>query len=182
MSSNRFPCFCCPLTFEARQALNLHFKGVHMATRKERLKRCCGLTFTNAVALRFHRWKVHGEQAWVCLVCGVGYKKKHMLEVHMGTTHVPEPFMHCHYCGLTFQRQDRVSPHRRKCQEFKIEGRFRCGLCLASFVSRDELKDHRQAAHVVECPTCNKSCANRAQLAAHCMFKHGHRFETNIGF
>ena len=102
----------------------------------------------------------------VCGECGLIFKFKEELILHMGT-HSQKP-SRCEQCDLTFVNNVELKRH------YRTHGPLTCPICEEIFTTRDKLIAHKATKHStacaaksLSCRTCQMSFSNNVELKRH---------------
>ena len=178
--------------------MKTHLKTVHgietpKKAKKERQNaQCseCGNFYVDAIAMRKHFKRVHGEYANIfrfkCEQCGKAFKAQGGLKSHIKIVHdgIRDDFT-CDQCGKTFSSLSNVSTH---IQLVHTEGskKFPCEQCGLKCFTKAALKNHVRAVHEkirdFICPECGKGSATASALKNHiaCVHRGERNFECDV--
>ena len=127
----------------------------------------------NTKSLQNHRRERHGNETFICSVCGTSFRSKRDLESH-SISH-KEPTISCNQCDRVYNRRAFLSRHIRVVH-LKLKN-YKCDLCDKRFSSSKPLKEHKTAIHdklkPFACLMCDFKCAKYYNLNLHRERKHG---------
>ncbi|VVC98045.1 unnamed protein product [Leptidea sinapis] len=104
-------CSICNRVFNNKNALNTHFRRVHLM---ERTHKCdhCDMTFFGRNALKKHVVKHTGEKNFQCIHCMKAYGRKSTLREHL-RIHMGDKRFKCNECGQAFVQKCSWRSHMR---------------------------------------------------------------------
>ncbi|XP_050676686.1 zinc finger protein 260-like isoform X9 [Leptidea sinapis] len=104
-------CSICNRVFNNKNALNTHFRRVHLM---ERTHKCdhCDMTFFGRNALKKHVVKHTGERNFQCIHCMKAYGRKSTLREHL-RIHMGDKRFKCNECGQAFVQKCSWRSHMR---------------------------------------------------------------------
>ncbi|KAF2350853.1 Zinc finger C2H2-type [Trinorchestia longiramus] len=157
--------FCKGRTFKIIGFYNDHVENC----RNQWTCPTCGLCLRNENKFRKHQKSAHSGSdiyKFVCPEPGCGKKffERHRYDDHC-ITHESERRYQCPHCSKKFKRLRPMNEHIKD----KHNG-FRCNACEKSFISLDQLVQHRTKSHSSdfrECPECALVFANDATFVNH---------------
>uniref|UniRef100_A0A8D8KTW7 Zinc finger and BTB domain-containing protein 48 n=1 Tax=Culex pipiens TaxID=7175 RepID=A0A8D8KTW7_CULPI len=156
-------CETCGKILLSIGALRKHIAARHEA-RKLQCPTCNRIVKSDQALLKHKLWHLN-ERPFGCEQCGVWYRAKTNLNIHMAAAHGgPDPFR-CKPCQLTFRSQGQYRTHQRRVHDNrsndrKMRLRFRCALCPEVPVRKKDLEAHIAVSHRdeqypwVSCPQC----------------------------
>lgn len=100
-----------------------------------------------------------------CSICNVECGSTELLQEHK-----EDRMFICRVCTQECGNHDELELHYRS-----VHKSYKCNICLAVFVSRKDLFEHKNTIHQPEkitCETCNEKFANRHTLRNHINTKH----------
>ena len=172
-----FTCSKCPMQFDTKSRLNVHFK-CHSTELKYKCNKCDAV-FTKNGSLYFHKQNVHGIASFVCEHCAKTFKFKSKLALHVQTKHAKiEQTYVCDECGKvnfnektakdharihknigtfvcpyadcdgkTFKRVDLLNSHIRTVHS-STEKNYPCEFCQMKFKTMGYVKKHETQVHL----------------------------------
>lgn len=191
-------CSYCTAEFNSRFLLKSHEKQVHLSslTNDQQKQTKCILSKCDKCnkTLSLTRLKTHMASHLPkenqCEYCGIQYKTKRRLEMHLSThegdpfcsfcgkeftnitqkrlhekTHSDDPGLLCEICGHLFTEQRILDNHIK--QHYKA-GEYSCRICNKSFKTELELKLHEDSnTSKFPCPICRKEFHLKARVQQH---------------
>ena len=103
----------------------------------------CGKRFPDVSQLHSHQLDLQHFKDKYCYLCDKRFQKLSNFKRHNDTQHSQKRAAHlCVMCNKSFARYDNLQDH-----QLKKHSAICCRHCHLSFPSRQELKEHVQAAH-----------------------------------
>lgn len=135
-------CPACGAKFTRPSNLRRHWQSLHLRWKKAHQCSSCDRSFFSAVELRRHTAK-HEAPRPECPQCGLKFRLKSALELHIAVVHGKQRPFKCNECGISFARKSALDRHRNSVHQGK---RHSCPVCGASYSQPFDLKRHRQRA------------------------------------
>ncbi|KAL3865188.1 hypothetical protein ACJMK2_006804 [Sinanodonta woodiana] len=135
-----FKCDQCPKAFNWEADLKNH-KIIHTGLRPYVCKVCLKC-FTNPHYMKTHILNMHTgrPKAYLCDICGTGFKLKGNLLDHVRTVHATFRAFPCKQCGKAFKSKSHLIKHVSRHQPVT----FPCGQCNKVFVEEKFLEKHKK--------------------------------------
>ena len=145
-----FLCDKCDYTGKSIQALLSHQERVHLKL-KPHMCDICGKSFYRPDKLKQHIKILHNEDTdgsnqYTCDKCGISYKWKTSLRVHMETH---QKYHMCTLCEKVFIGRPAMKKHMQKEHQVsdKCENLFICSICSKELDSSMSLNNHLLSEH-----------------------------------
>ena len=167
-----YKCGFCKEVFKKTNELKFHVSVIHKGTRKKTslkdksAKEVCELCGNSYTQLKSHILQVHEkvDHQLPCPHCDVKLRNTTSLKRHIEWYHVKDP---CPDCGKIIAR---ANMRRHKAVWHDAERKFKCDVCGKSFITNQNLSDHRNI-HTGEkpykCKYCTACFASSGTHAAH---------------
>lgn len=130
----------------------------------------CKRTFKNNALLKKHYGIHDGYYRCVCLICGLGFSKNHLLKTHKLKCHrhsaASSKEMICGKCGGRFDSKIRLQKHAELCICPRADSSPQCLFCTERFKSWFQLSGHYQK-HVNRCSFCQEKLPSHAKFVEH---------------
>ena len=141
------------------------------------------MKFNRQRALRAHVSKVHlknNSESRQCEACGKVCSNKRMLDNHVEMEHAAVKKHVCPNCMRHFRDIFSLRKHQQKVCGPPVEGsdgeveRFKCSVCVLSFVTEDARRRHERRTHIDRphaCPDCDSRFGKSWHVSTYQQFK-----------
>lgn len=171
------PCPVCEKMFRRTDLIKQHMATEHPAPGPDgriRIFEChlCKSKQKTKHRLRAHMKLSHSQKNWLCSQCGMGFTRKHKLDVHMMRDDhrvdgkILKPFK-CDQCPKQFISQCRLVEHKRV---HTGEKPFGCDECGKHFALAAALKLHKESHLGVkrhQCTVCEYKTNYKTNIKKH---------------
>ncbi|KXJ74187.1 hypothetical protein RP20_CCG014165 [Aedes albopictus] len=176
-----YQCSKCPKSYDSHLRLQAHLPlhDVKIVCDK------CGTDFSSEKKLKNHNERYHSKGAdkiasvVKCELCHRTFVDASAYRSHLTGLHQikddhlsrkldEDRLYECDHCDKRFWSINTIRYHVLVHRHYRD-----CDQCSESYRSRQELRDHKLAAHPVQCPFCPKTFFSKTSCRSHASKKHG---------